>query len=34
MIGKNEWLIPDGFMNPTKNGDFESPPYTLRMLTR
>ncbi len=24
MIGKNEWLIPDGFMNPTKNGDFES----------
>ena len=24
MIGKTEWLIPDGFMNPTKNGDFES----------
>ncbi len=24
MIGKNTWLIPDGYMNPTQNGDFVS----------
>lgn len=24
MIGKNTWLIPDGYMNPTANGDFVS----------
>ncbi len=24
MIGKLTWLIPDGYMNPTANGDFVS----------
>lgn len=24
MLGKKEWYIPDGFMNPTACGDFES----------
>lgn len=24
MHGKKTWLVPDGYMNPTKNGDFVS----------
>ncbi len=24
MLGKKEWVIPDGFMNDTQNGDFNS----------
>ena len=24
MNGKKTWIIPDGYMNPTKNGDFNS----------
>jgi hypothetical protein len=24
MIGKTDWMIPDGYMNATKNGAFES----------
>ncbi len=24
MTGKTEWVIPDGFMNDTQNGEFES----------